>query len=131
MNPNLSSLEYPTFIYFAIQLFEQCGVICNNMCRIIREYGWAKMNCNPKWKWIENELKMNWKWIAIVLNINVLINPVLLEGLVSELLVDACISFNKYDRIMVVQELRDSVSILCKSVNLNVENLREFDLINK
>ena len=72
----------------------------------------------------ENELQS-------VLNINVLINPVLLEGLVSELLVDACISFNKYDRIMVVQELRDSVSILCKSVNLNVENLRDFDLINK
>jgi hypothetical protein len=36
---------------------------------------------------------------------------------------------NKYDRTIVDQELRDPVSILCKS--LNVQNLRDFDLINK
>jgi hypothetical protein len=37
--------------------------------------------------------------------------------------------WNKYDRTIVDQELRDPVSILCKS--LNVQNLRDFDLINK
>ena len=39
------------------------------------------------------------------------------------------ILINKYDRTIVDQELRDPVSILCKS--LNVQNLRDFDLINK
>ena len=34
VNSNLSSLEYPTCIYFAIQIVAQCGAICNNMCRI-------------------------------------------------------------------------------------------------
>ena len=35
--------------------------------------------------------------------------------------------YNKYDRTVVDQELRDPVSIL----SLNVQNLRDFDLINK
>jgi hypothetical protein len=46
-------------------------------------------------------VRVNKNELQSVLNINVLINPVLPEGLVSELLVDACMSFNKYDRNMV------------------------------
>ena len=49
MNSNLSSLEYPTCIYFAIQIVAQCGAICNNMCRIKGSTGEQKCNCNPFW----------------------------------------------------------------------------------
>ena len=60
---NLSYLEYPTFIYFAIQIFAQCGAIYNNMCRIKGSKG------EQKWIAIRFEHRCPYD------------NPVLLEGL--------------------------------------------------